>query len=618
MAAPSPAATAPPAKVDTVHAEGDTLTFRVHALDLPADRVLGPEDVQVRLDGRPVPVAVTPVQDERAASVRRVAIVFDTSGSMAGQRMEAARDAANRYLDLVPPDVEVGLVSFAAQATVRVTPTLDRQAVRAAVAGLVPDGGTSLYDGIALAGKTLGDEGQRRVLVLSDGEDTRSSATLEEALSTVTTTGVAVDAVVLGEQPAAATAVLQRLTVSGPGHLLQARDSRDASGAFASAATAFTSGLQVKLEVPQDLAGEQVTLKVYVRSTKGLVAGESSAKLPGHAGSSPLAAGPTLAFGLGATFLGLFGLLVLAVRSGDSTAVGRRRTEEVLASYSLTPSSPVADVPLPSSRVGDSGATRMLLVWAGAVLRVRGLGPALELRLDRAGLKFTPAEWLVIHGLLVLTTGLVVTFVASLAIGFTAGVVVGLGVHFYVGIHAGRRQKAFTEDIPDALQLIASGLASGYSLPQALDAVVNEGSDPLASEFGRALAEARVGVPLEDALDKVADRMASEDFRWVVMAVRVQRDVGGNLSEVLTTITNTMRERGALRRQVRALSAEGRLGALILIALPILVSLYLATFSGDFFQPMLVTMLGNLLLAGCSVALALGALWMKKIVKVEM
>jgi tight adherence protein B len=116
--------------------------------------------------------------------------------------------------------------------------------------------------------------------------------------------------------------------------------------------------------------------------------------------------------------------------------------------------------------------------------------------------------------------------------------------------------------------LVSGALSAGLSLPQAIDTIMRDGVEPMSGEFRRALVEARLGVDIEDALDGVAERMSSKDFEWVVMAVRIQRQVGGNLSELLLTVSTTLREREFLRRQVRSLSAEGRLSAYILCGLP--------------------------------------------------
>ena len=126
--------------------------------------------------------------------------------------------------------------------------------------------------------------------------------------------------------------------------------------------------------------------------------------------------------------------------------------------------------------------------------------------------------------------------------------------------------KAFNEGLADTLQLISGSLSAGLSLAQSVDTVVREGMEPIADEFKRVLVETRLGVPLEAALQGVAERMGSKDFEWVVMAIRIQREVGGNLAELLNTVGATLRERDYLRRQVQTLAAEGKLSATFLAA----------------------------------------------------
>jgi Flp pilus assembly protein TadB len=171
--------------------------------------------------------------------------------------------------------------------------------------------------------------------------------------------------------------------------------------------------------------------------------------------------------------------------------------------------------------------------------------------------------------------------------------------------------------LPDVLQLIAGSLQSGFSLPQSLDAVVREDTQPAAGEFSRALAEARIGADLEDALQRVADRMDSTDLRWTVMAIRIQREVGGNLAEVLLTTMGTMRERAFLRRQVRALSAEGRLSAYILVALPILTGAWFFYSDPKYMRLLYTTIPGLIMFIGSGLFIVLGAFWMRKLINIE-
>ena len=170
------------------------------------------------------------------------------------------------------------------------------------------------------------------------------------------------------------------------------------------------------------------------------------------------------------------------------------------------------------------------------------------------------AEWTLCGGR---HRALIATFLllsGNLIVGLLFGGLLGwLGTRFYLRFKMSRRCAAFADQLPDTLQLVASSLRSGFSLLQALDGVVREGSAPASTEFARALSDGRLGIDIEDALDKVADRMRCQDLSWVVMAIRISREVGGNLAEVLLTTVHTMRERSQVRRQVRALSAEGRL-----------------------------------------------------------
>ena len=139
----------------------------------------------------------------------------------------------------------------------------------------------------------------------------------------------------------------------------------------------------------------------------------------------------------------------------------------------------------------------------------------------------------------------------------------------------------------------------------------------MATELNRAIVEARLGVPLEEALENVALRMRSKDFAWVVMAVRVQREVGGNLAEVLVNVGATMRDRERLRRQVSALSAEGRLSAIILGALPILFALYLAIVRPEYIGLLFTNPLGIVMVVVAVGLMLAGIAWLRKVVQVK-
>ncbi len=158
---------------------------------------------------------------------------------------------------------------------------------------------------------------------------------------------------------------------------------------------------------------------------------------------------------------------------------------------------------------------------------------------------------------------------------------------------------------------------AGLSLAQSIDTIVREGSEPIASEFRRVLVETRLGVNLETALAGVGERYESKDFEWVVMAINIQRQVGGNLAELLDTVAGTIREREYMRRQVAALAAEGKLSAFVLGGLPPIFLLYLSFTKWDYVSVLFSRPLGWLMLGGGAVILGVGAFWMSRIIKVE-
>lgn len=168
------------------------------------------------------------------------------------------------------------------------------------------------------------------------------------------------------------------------------------------------------------------------------------------------------------------------------------------------------------------------------------------------------------------------------------------------------------------LQLISGALSAGLSLAQAVDTVVREGPEPIASEFKRVLVEARIGMPLEDAFDGVAARFESKDFAWSVMAIRIQRQVGGNLAELLNTVAATMRERAYLRRQVSTLSAEGRFSAIILCAMPPLFALFMYFSNPDYLAPLVADVRGYALITIALAMMSIGTFAMSRLVKVDM
>jgi tight adherence protein B len=279
---------------------------------------------------------------------------------------------------------------------------------------------------------------------------------------------------------------------------------------------------------------------------------------------------------------------------------------------------PARAIPPPNPEEASAGSViaRTALAATASVVR-GGLEQRIALRLDRAGMRLKAHEWVLLRLCTVITVASLLYTVAG-PVGAALGVVIGwLVTLLYQTIRIDRRSNLFAEQLPDALQLVIGSLKAGFSLPQSLDVLVREAPEPVASEFGRAVAEHRLGADVSDALERMAQRAESEDLGWAVMAVRIQREVGGNLAEVLQTTVDTMRERARLRRHVRALSAEGRVSAWVLIALPIVLAGFMFAFRREYLTPLVTTLEGTIMVVTGVMLFLLGIFWMSRVVRVE-
>jgi tight adherence protein B len=332
-------------------------------------------------------------------------------------------------------------------------------------------------------------------------------------------------------------------------------------------------------------------------------------------------AGPALVVpALLALFLGLTILVATALGALTRASRPEERMRRRLSIYTLTGrrSGEASGGESNGSVLGNSAVARSAVELAERVVEQRGLDDVISHRLEAAGLPLRTAEWLIIH--IAAGAGTAV-FLMLLSGGGAAasllGLMIGLGIPWAVlVIRQGRREGAFLAQLPDTLQLLAGGLRAGYSLPQAIDTAARQGDPPMSSELNRALIETRLGMPTEEALERIGARMSSADFSWVVMAIRIQHEVGGNLAELLVTVAETLRERERLRRQVQVLSAEGRLSGIILGALPIVFAAYLVVARPEYLRPM-ASPLGIVMSATAIVLLLIGGIWVSRVIKVE-
>jgi tight adherence protein B len=321
--------------------------------------------------------------------------------------------------------------------------------------------------------------------------------------------------------------------------------------------------------------------------------------------------------GLGALGFGLLVLLVLAVPRER-----RLSTEERVVQYAaraaggMPAGGPIAP---PTRRPEDSALESAKTAAAKMLKRNKSLEAKIALRLDGAGSKWRPAEWLLFHSGLFLGISVLGLLIGggNLIVGLIFMAIGAIGPWMYLGFRRKRRRKKFERALPDTLQLMSGSLAAGLSLAQSVDTIVREGTEPVAGEFRKVLVETRLGLSLETALQGVADRFQSKDFDWVVMAINIQRQVGGNLAELLNTVAATMREREYMRRQVAALAAEGKLSAMVLGFLPPAFLLYLLVANHSYVIVLFTRPIGLVMLVGGAMILSVGIFWMSRLVKVE-
>jgi len=545
--------------------------------------------VPLLLCGLAVVLLSTRVGAQAPGDDLEVILAIDTSGSMK-PAIGAAKDAANEFVASMPPDVRIGVETFGDAVTVLTEPTTDRALLSEDINGIVTGGNTALYDLVVTATQHFTPTVEYKVLVLlSDGKDDGSRASLADAVAAVQ--GVHVEAISL------TTAETDIDSLSALGAVTSADDAAGVSAAFARIAdlvTAVVEPLPVPTTVPAPAVTEPPTTAAPPQTTQAVVvpvttpAPEPAAVVPAP---EPSTSNLSLWFGALFLFLGLFAVgLLLFPRARVSKArlgIDKPRSMSEMGTRAIS----AVEVAL------DRGGKRAELSNALVV----------------ADISMKPAEFVATVAVVAIVAGLVGLLIGGPVLAVVAALTVCLVVRMYVSRTTAKRQAAFADQLPDVLQLVTTALRSGYGLTQALDSVAEDAEEPARSEFAHVLVESRLGRDLSDAMRALARRMNSEDLEWVVAAIDINRDTGGNLSEILNQVGTTIRERQHMARQVRTLTAEGRLSARILTVLPLLMALWQWRVNPDNFA--LLTHGGGLVaLIICALLMVAGTIWIRKIV----
>jgi tight adherence protein B len=316
---------------------------------------------------------------------------------------------------------------------------------------------------------------------------------------------------------------------------------------------------------------------------------------------------------------GVLGLgLAVVLMTGDRRGRIERRLGGLLEEP--TPEGEDEDeafVPKGDQALAETALLQRMVGITGQLAERAGLLTRTEDALEQADLPLRPPEALFFYfaGLFVVgVLGLLV-----LPIPMALGLALLAGVVPVIMLHRRRRGRLreFQAQLPGTLNLLSGSMRAGFSFAQGLESVANEASQPTRRELQRVFTESRLGRPIEDALEDSAQRMTSVDLMWAVMAIRIQREVGGNLAELLDTVADTMTQRERLRLEIKALTAEGRFSGWILGIFPVAFAGVLYLIQPDYMGVLFQESIGIMAVIASAVMTFIGFIWLRKILQIE-
>lgn len=295
----------------------------------------------------------------------------------------------------------------------------------------------------------------------------------------------------------------------------------------------------------------------------------------------------------------LMSLFVVTLRGRESNIDLKRRRPGV------------AEEPSVLTRVASSASSFV----DQNVSRNAGFGSATSL--EEAGLRIRQADYILLLGCIAITAGVIGFVLAGPILALLFVLLTPIAGSLFLNIKTANRRAKFESQLGDTIQMLSGGLRAGHSLLRAVDAVAKESDAPTSEEFARLVNETRLGRDLKESMTDSARRLRSEDFDWTAQAIEIHREVGGDLAEVLDHVGETIRERMQIKGQVKSLSAEGKLSAYILIALPVGIFLFLSFSNPGYLGVLYSSVLGWVMLGFAVVLLALGSFWLSRVVKIK-
>jgi tight adherence protein B len=580
---------------------------RTFLLSLPSSQRIQSSRVSVTENGQPVYDAKVQPASSAQTSFGTV-LVIDASNSMRGEPIRGAVEAARAFAARRNVNQRLAVLTFNSSDHLVLPFTKSDAKIRGSLSK-VPRlaHGTHLYDAAAKAISQIQAAGITggAVVLLTDGADTGSGIHLDQLTKIAQDAHVRIFTVGLRSrsfEPAA----LQQLAAATGGAFSEA-------GSAAALASIFDQlGLKLANEYVVSYAslvkpGAPVRVNVSVKGLGTAKAAYDAPPLPTPTFHRPLGdrvwqSWITMLL-IALAFAGLIGLALFATLRPPASTVRRRLSDFV---STARPTDEESREALASRIFEETERSLEETRWW------RSFKEALEL----AEVRIPPIQ--VLAGTLVLTLfvmwlfGMIIAWPMALL-----GLAVPLAVRAVIVRKIERKRRAFGDQLPDNLDVIASGLRAGHSIVGALALVVNDAPEPSRSEFQRVVADEQLGVPLEDALQVVAQRMKSRDVEQVALVASLQRETGGNSAEVLDRVTESIRERAALRRLVRSLTAQGRMSRWVVSLLPVGLLLVISALNPTYMKPLFTHTSGRVMLAFAATMIVAGSLVIKKIVDIK-
>ncbi|MEY2460148.1 MAG: tight adherence protein [Acidimicrobiaceae bacterium] len=578
--------------------------------------------VKVAENGKPVQV-----QDTKATRAVGVVLVIDTSASTDNSNVLAeARNAVKALVPTLKAGTSVAVVAAGSDALVAQNFTADPALVDQAMRSLTPAGDGALWEGVTRAGDLIKNQTGMlgSIVLITDGNNAKGT-TFSAAR------GAAIDA---------GTAVFV-VGINGGKLGGEAKDLADATGGtFATSdkaadATSLLGGYTAQLNGLYSFTYKSANAKgvndldivVGDASVRGsYIVGAVASGAAALAYQPPVTAGgfsalqndlgKYLAIVLGLLGAGLAAYAIIGIAVKDNSGLA-----SVLQPYSegyVARPGDDDDDDEAESGMAQTAMMQRAVEFTRQFAEKQGFLTRVEGALERANLPLRAAEAMFFYAAGAVAVALLTAVITRSL--FLVLIIVGATVLIppaALNFLSNRRKRQFEAMLPDTLQLLSGTLRAGYSMMQGVEAVSQEVSEPMGRELRRVVTEARLGRPLEESLDAVAERMASPDFGWAVMAIRIQREVGGNLSELLMTVGDTMTQRERLKRDVKSLTAEGRISAYVLAALPVLLGFAMWGLNPDYMSALFDETIGKIALGIAVVMMIAGFAWMQAIVKID-